>query len=403
MKNMFRVAAFVALFAYSPWATGQTFSSITRLTNCSGDRTIVRSNQLLQTVTCYHDSHNCSSFIVSGNPSKKFATSTYIVPSGTIPYPVSNEGYIVKDMEILDGVCWFCGEKWNETGNMLYTLEGLSYPEILHDGFVGRFNLADVLSGSGNFEIMTIPNTTELTHLAVYQGGITAIGESKEYPYNSCVVELQETSFPTTYLVTKTNPACSLEVFMDVTHAGNKVVTLSRYNATPTDSSYYKYCFGLRYGTPSYYGYTANTLYNYKTNKVFLPANLGRFYGLTPIFLTHTNNGNGVVVSYLGGGVEGVDFYCGRLLMAHIASIGASTVDTKISLDPKNTGMNTATGFIHGDPGYDCVEIINSELYELNQEYSNGRTFTQIPFTTSTPTSLQVCNDGVSNFIQPIE
>lgn len=397
---MFRVAAFVALFAYSPWATGQTFSSITRLTNCSGDRTIVRSNQLLQTVTCYHDSHNCSSFIVSGNPSKKFATSTYTVPSGTIPYPVSNEGYIVKDMEILDGVCWFCGEKWNETGNMLYTLEGLSYPEILHDGFVGRFNLADVLSGSGNFEIMTIPNTTELTHLAVYQGGITAIGESKEYPFYSCVVELQETSFPSSYLVTKTNPACSMEVFMDVTHAGNKVVTLSRYNATPTDSSYYKYRFGLRYGTPSYYGYTANTLYNYKTNKVFLPADIGRFYGLTPIFLTHTNNGNGVVVSYLGGGVEGVDFYCGRLLMAHIASIGASTVDTKINLDPKNTGMNTATGFIHGDPGYDCVENIN---WGLSQEYSNGRTFTQIPFTTSTPTSLQVCNDGVSNFIQPIE
>lgn len=330
MKRMLSKTIFFAMLVCGPSVSGQSFSSMEKLLNCTGAESFLRKNNTMYTVICYHDNHNCSSFVVEGLPSnKKFATSTYASePSQNL----NNYGYIVKDMELLDGVCWFCGEKWAETGRMLYTLEGLAYPEVTHYGFIGRFNMADVTSGSGNFEIMIIPGTGTMTHLAVYTGGVTAIGQILDFPYTSYVVELQETSFPGGYIVGKYASTREDEVFMDVARAGGKVVTLSRFN-DPIDNAFYSFSFGLRYGTATNYANTANTLYQYKTNKIFFPANIGQFYGLTPIFLTYSNIGNGVVVSYLGGGDPSNHYYSGHLLMANIPSEGANTVNCRINYD----------------------------------------------------------------------
>lgn len=483
------------LFVCCPWARGQVFSSETRLSNCTGSKTIVRQNQIGQRVICYHDSHDCSTFVVEGTSKKKFATSVYQSPSAPTPTPISNHGYLVRDMEILDGICWFCGEKWESTGEYLYTPGGLAYPEVTHDGFVGRFNINDVLSGNGNCQIMLIPSTSVLTNLAVYTGGVTAIAEKEYSPYPTNVVELQETASPGAYLVRKCSSQFSKEIFMDVAWAGGKVVTLSRYTPESAwDSTYHKYCFGLRYGTPSNYVGSASVLYNYWTNKVFFPADIGRFSGITPIFLTHTNNGNGVVVSYLG---NKPGFFQGRLLMTHIPSIGASTVETRINFDSDNvpkyseikevhfnlpshpyskmavlvkdiignstfrfpwwdtynhdtiqysnsfdiesfvyyySGMNsfsllgvgqnsankitklwqhansdwptwntmncanTSTGFFHGDPGYDCVDVLNTGL---NVESIDVFSFSAISVTLTTPFYFQTCSDGTSNSLEP--
>ena len=40
------------LLASGPWAAGQMFSSTTRMSNCTGSQSIVRQNQIGQTVIC---------------------------------------------------------------------------------------------------------------------------------------------------------------------------------------------------------------------------------------------------------------------------------------------------------------------------------------------------------------
>lgn len=344
MKRKTTLAMLLFLLACGPWASGQMFSSTTRMSNCTGSRTIVRQNQIGQTVICYHDSHNISSFVVEGTGKKKFATSVYLTSTGPVLNPVLNVGYHVRDMEILDDMCWFCGDRWEETGEWILTPGGQAYKEVTHKGFVGRFSISGVLAGNGNCEIMEIPNVEALTNLAVYTGGVTAITGGEEY-YPSSVVELKETSSPNAYYVSIIHPSDNNEVFMDVACAGGKVVTLSRFRPTSiTDSAKYKYYFGLRYGTPSNFAATANTIYNYRTYKVFFPANIGRFSGLTPIFLSHTNQGNEVVVSYLG---SDPGFFQGRLLMALVPSVGASTVQTRMNFDSDNVPIYSELKEVH--------------------------------------------------------
>ena len=330
MNRALYIATLLTILACGPRVAGQSFSSVTKYNNCTGDKTLIRKNQTSYTVTCYHDEHNCSSFIVESQIRRKFATTSYSNNGQTPLAPQT--GYIVRDMELLDGVCWFCGEKWVETGQMLYTLEGLAYPEVLHYGFIGRFNMADVIAGNGNYETMVISGTEVLTALAVYVSGVTAIGGAIDHPYSSCVVELQETSFPGSYLVTTEVSSNSEEVFMDVTCAGGKVITLSRFN-NPANSSYYNYRFGLRYGTPSSFTYTANTLYCYNTSLLFSIPDAGKFYNLSPIFLCKTNNGKGVVVSHLGEGSANTNIYSGHLMLYHIGSEGATSVEVKNNYD----------------------------------------------------------------------
>lgn len=386
MKRKTTLAMLLFLLASGPWAAGQMSSSTTKMSNCTGSQSIVRQNQIGQTVICYHDSHNISSFVVEGTGKKKFATSVYLTSTGPVLNPVLNVGYHVRDMEILDDMCWFCGDRWEETGEWILTPGGQAYKEVTHKGFVGRFSISGVLAGNGNFSIMEIFEVPPLTNLAVYTGGVTAITGGEEY-YPSSVVELKETSSPNAYYVSIIHPSDNNEVFMDVAWAGGKVVTLSRFRPTSiTDSAKYKYYFGLRYGTPSNFAATANTVYNYMTHKVFFPANIGRFSGLTPIFLSHTNQGNEVVVSYLG---SDPGFFQGRLLMALVPSVGASTVETRFSTEKYEETVPTDLQdipFTRGEPSHGCMDSLATSLTK-EQEWT--RTFLPIPIAVSAEADIQ--------------
>lgn len=386
MKRKTTLAMLLFLLACGPWAAGQNFSSTTRMSNCTGSQSIVRQNQIGQTVICYHDSHNISSFVVEWSDKKKFATSVYQTSTGPTLNPITNKGYRVLDMEILDDMCWFCGDRWEETGEWILTPGGQAYKEVTHKGFVGRFSISGVLAGNGNFSIMEIFEVPPLTNLAVYASGATAlVGGEANFP--SYVVEIQETPLPSVYQVKLIKSEDPNEVFMDVAWAGGKVVTLSRFRPTSiTDSAKYKYYFGLRYGTPSNFAATASTIYNYRTHKVFFPANIGRFSGLTPIFLSHTNQGNGVVVSYLG---SDPGFFQGRLLMALVPSVGASTVETRFSTEKYEETAPTALQdipFTRGEPSHDCMDSLATSLTK-EQEWT--RPFLPIPIAVSAEADIQ--------------
>lgn len=296
-----------------------------------GNHILMRTNYpRTYTVISLHDSHNCSSFIVDDHTTRKmFATTSY--NAGPTPEYI-HKGYIVNDMAVQENICWFCGEEWIETGNSIYIWGQGFIPEVLHYGYIGRFDVTEVMNGAGHYEIMRFSETKELTSMAVYTGGVTAIG-TLEYNDQSCVVEMAESGGTTYYLCRVDTSTFDEEVFMDVVWAGGKVITLSRFK-NPNHTAYNKTSFGLRYGTPSNFGNTSNMIYRYDVYYLWGDNVTGQFDGLSPIRLAYSNIGNEVWVSYLGTTAGGSSNpMAERVLMYGIAAQGSNSVKVMYNSD----------------------------------------------------------------------
>ena len=295
----YRVLVLSVLFCSAERVSGQfVYSSIGEYTSVSGNGALVRVDHTNNFhVTSQNSEHNCSRFVVDdGETVRYFSTTTYVSNPMMSPMLPLNSGYIVNAMEIVGTKCWFAGTHWWETGEILFAFGpgGAPYMEIEHCGFIGQFDVADVIAGSGSYKTIDIPDIYEISRMVAHTAGVAAVGmtESGE----SRVVELLELGTGQwSYDVGKSEN--SEEVFMDVTNAGGKIVTLSRYK-NPVHVMYYKYMFGLRYAPLGGIA-SSQSQYVYDTYDAFSDPRAA-FVGVDPIYVNHTKRGDEILVSYLG-------------------------------------------------------------------------------------------------------
>ena len=301
-----------------------SYSKMTQFDSIYGVNTIIRTNHTFSHfVTGINTSDGRSCFVVdNGSTYKSFYTTQHVT---MVPGVSLNTGYVVKDiqMEVNGTTCWFCGMKWMETGTLVYDIHGLGTWDTVFCGFIGRFDAVDVMNGSGDFEIMEIEGTYCLDKLAAWNTGAAAVG-TDDYG-RSRVVELIP-SGSNTYKYKVEKSTRTDEVFMDVVNANGKIVTLSRFNSSISNSYYTNY-FGLRYGNPSSFITTSSTLYLYNTADAF-GNKAATFTSLKPVQLSYTNKDKEVVVSYFGDffSVLVVPWLKGRFLSYHIPSEGATNI-----------------------------------------------------------------------------
>ncbi len=289
---------------------------ISRFTDINGEHIISaahRKGELF--VTCAHSVDKRSLFMVENRVSgvkKKFFTTEYVEPS--MFYTCS--GYIVNDIEIdKDYNCWFCGKKWTRTGQYIYNTNGMLEPETTYCGYIGKFNMVNVINGTGTIDIMTVDNSFEFEHLALTNaGGIYATD-------NMLIYYMDPSGNGYDVSVGKISHPGAGGRFMDVVCLGDTVITLSLC----VDSSHffhYHDMFYLSYGESNDFINDDNT-YGYDVYYAYGDRRTRRWSD-APVFMTATHNGCGVVVSYI---TENTDFpehdFPGKLIMFHIPSENA--------------------------------------------------------------------------------
>lgn len=240
-------------------AQGQVYNSqVYRYSTPTGTEEMTRVDPThTYTVTyCRPTAGDMTFMVESGGISRYFTT---VLPPGM--QQITPHGYCVKDMEMSGTDCYFCGYYWWETGNIIYFLDGTWTMEHAYRGFVGRFSAVDVMAGAGNCGICLIEGTVDLSHLAVHQNMVTAIGVSDSAD-RSCVVEMTMGTSLYSYHVLFS--PVNGEVFTDIAPLYDEweVATVSRFDATATELLHARY-FGLRYGAVGNYYGTADNLYLY--------------------------------------------------------------------------------------------------------------------------------------------
>ncbi|MBP5547736.1 MAG: hypothetical protein J6X58_02445 [Bacteroidales bacterium] len=281
----------------------------------TSDSVLIRVNQTREYfVKSFSPNTTKNCFMVDYNSIQKWFNLNEIYEGGVVEY---RTGYIIKDMRIIGHDCYFCGSRWTEYGELMYTFEGLAFYQKRYDGFIGRFNMDDVINGNGEYGIMAIPGTQSLERIVVYPGGVTSLGTLTSGGAR-CIVEVN--SGGTNYYCRIIKTSAEDEVLMDITHTYDKVVTVSRYN-NPNYNIRYQQLFGLRYGTAmNFYGHNIG-VYNYDTYDATYSYALC-FDGVNPIVLSATHIDDGVVVSYLGKRINWID---GQPILYRIDNVGNAT------------------------------------------------------------------------------
>lgn len=296
-------------------------NSIKRYDNILGEKTIIRTNEKNYTyVTCSHTSDDRSCFIVKNlkraEITKAFYTSQHVNP---LPPFISNIGYWVSDIVVTPTQCWFCGTKWEETGNYIYT--GSSpylCPETIFCSYVGWFDLFDVVDyGAGDFNVVEFNNIVDLylKKLVVCGSSVTAISDDKilemyNIQNNSCSYRLG-------------SPNWCNETFVDIVLSGDSVITVSRFN-NPSAYFYYHDFFALRYGPTANNNFISNNnAYMFDTYNMVGGDTWARFFQLESIKMTTMCNKRDAVVSYLARDVNSNNPIPGHLVMIHIPNENA--------------------------------------------------------------------------------
>ncbi len=274
-----------------------------------GDRVISRvSDDGHYRITCYHSKYNIASFMVTdGNVTYNYPTSQYVESGPLDPNPVLNHGYIIKDMKIVGDTCWFCGSFWRETGELIYTPQGLGYWEVERQGFLGYILLSTVVAGSCPVWNIKIPYIECLNKMIIYPGGIAAIGSWETY--EGLFVELtRNNNLQWGYSLGQST--FSDEQFKDITYTGGKIVTLSRFN-NPSHNIYYQHGIGLRYGTPGSFLSTSPRVYIYPTWDVTGYSDLD-FDPDAPLVFDKTHNGEEVAIGFVCNPIVPMDEHRGK-------------------------------------------------------------------------------------------
>ena len=312
----------LVLLALAAPAGGQN-SLVRQYPVLSGDTVLVRTDNSTF-VTCCNTTGWRSCFVVDdGTTCRRFFTT--LAPSGI---HITDSGYVVYDMQLVNGVCWFAGYKWFDTGLPFYTLDGQAYNLVTYKAVIGRFNTADVLNGSGNYGIIEVSGLHHIERLAVIGSNATAIGVRPNGTRQ--LVELALDTSGYSYLLSIENSSMSQEVFMDVVAAGNKAVVLSRFNASG-NPWYHRDYFGLRYGSAGNLYGTSNNIRCYDVYTAMLWCT--SFTAVHPIRLAATNNGDGVVVAYIALNDEETNPLLNKFVLFHVASENASTTDVIFNLN----------------------------------------------------------------------
>ncbi len=388
MKRKINIIAVVLLLVNmaTPCRPAAQTSATLRFNDIKGQHVLTAAhNKSKYFVTCSHTDDNRSCFLVENvvtGARKKFYTTAHVEPS--MFYTCS--GYIVNEMEIDNEYnCWFCGSKWVRTGQYVYNTQGLLVPDTVRYGYIGRFDLHDVMNGSGNLEIMTIGNSFNLEHFTLTDdGSLYATEEMMIYKIqpNSAGYSVEKG------FINHTNQNGSLVCrFMDVVCSGDTVITL----ALCVDSNHYFHyhdMFFLNYGTRSNF-FAGNNTYPYDTYDAYNDRRARRWTN-APVFLTKTNKGCGVVVSYI---TENTDYplhdFPGKLIMFHFP--GELTGPTEII---HNDDTDVYVRIIdHWGPPYN-QKSRNTE-FNIVQD-SNGSTqsaFVSHQFTSEEASSTMMCVD----------
>lgn len=132
---------------------------------------------------------------------------------GTLPrYFVCNLGavfsphgdtYTVNDMRTYKGKCYFCGTIRSQMWDPVYNHAGeIIDSGLTYRGFIGFFDMNEVLGSGGTIHLSPIPNTERLTRMVVYNDDydneiiITAVGTTNENTVPACMVEVKYETDP---------------------------------------------------------------------------------------------------------------------------------------------------------------------------------------------------------------
>lgn len=295
-------------------------NGITTYNSVTGTNVISRHyNNLNIIVVCSHKNGIEAEFTVSN---KKLNTTIgpYTGLTGT-----ERDGYIVESMEVVNNICYFCGKKWHEQLVPIYTMEGyISYePEYSYKGFIGNFNIDDILSGGTSFNEMSFDNISELSKLTYSGGSITAIGKNTNN--KSIVLELKQYLGLWRYRIGTSHR--SDEVFMDIVSCNSETVMATRFDGS-LSSTMLERNIGLRYGSKSNYCASCTYFYCYDVCNIFTSNGLKSYY-VSPILLSWNYVGNTVFVASLGQQYH----WTNRPYMFRVNRKGADTIHYQFTND----------------------------------------------------------------------
>ena len=207
-----------------------------KYTNIVEKTSIVRSDQDYRVIHTQHKDlstgltvHTFSILRYSSNIENHFSTTF----DATVITPYSVD---ITDMEIFEGVCYFCGTK---TSNIIDT----NYNVLVQNGIVGRFSPSAMHSGTGELYTCIVPNTSQLTRLAISGPGqaiaqINAIGIMDDYS-SSCMVELKEDGTATWSGILDHLPAIPKIHFSDILATRDSIILLSQLKCVNDHSNEY--------------------------------------------------------------------------------------------------------------------------------------------------------------------
>lgn len=307
MKNN-KLLFFVATVMVALPLCGQN-GYLDRFPDLKGDSIISRiSDDGHYRITCHHSKCNMASFVVTdGTSTYNYPTSVCVENDPLDPNPVLNKGYVVKDMKVVGDTCWVCGSYWRETGQIIYTPQGLGYWEVERKGFLGYVLLSSMAAGSCPVWYVTIPYMEYLNKMVVYPEGIAAVGSWGAYA--GLFVELTRNSnLQWGYRLGQSS--FLEEQFRDITYAGEKIITLSRFN-NPPHNLYFQHGMGLRYGTPGSFLATSPRVYIYPTWDVTGTSELD-FDPYAPLVFDKTHNGEEVAIGYVCNPIVPMDTHRGK-------------------------------------------------------------------------------------------
>ena len=131
----------------------------------------------------------------------------------------------INDMEIYNGICYFCGTKTFNSPNPNYTIP-------VQKGIVGCFSISAMYSGLGSLVTYEVPGTTQLTRLAIscpsqQLAQINAIGIMDDFS-SSCLVEIRENSSTSWTATLDYLPSIPKIHFSDILATHNSIILLSQ-------------------------------------------------------------------------------------------------------------------------------------------------------------------------------
>ena len=285
--------------------SAQTYSYVNRYLLQKGTNVLIRCNRNKSYfVTSYKTTGNRSYFIINnGSTNKHFITTQSPAPNPPmIGLDFPDSGYVINDMYFVGNVCWFCGQRWYWNGEYYLDQNGNGHKYLTYMGYIGKFDMDEAMSGGGQYQIMTVPYTQDIKRIVVHGDNLTAFGPASVSINNfnqtrPCLIELSYNTNTGKYTFHHEYTTWTEEELLDMVNANGKIVVLSQ-NTNQNHFMYFRYCFGLRYGTPGNFINTGDTIYNYNTDYI-LDGNLTAFQKTEKIYLSTTNIGNGVAVSHV--------------------------------------------------------------------------------------------------------